>query len=252
MKTLALPLLILGALILTGCGAAEQQKPRLGDQTKGPRIDLKGTNWKSPVTEQDLKNFLAVVECLPNQQVPPFAKMDLDQLFASHAYQKQDIEHLRQSYRSVFDPHLQGENWEQDSKLVTSFEQMNIVPEEFAALVTKISLAWSASAIRGEIPILATQRKLREKLVKLEFDLLHPLPGQSNYDRDHQISAIRETVALSELLDLVSDVSDQSIQVMKANEELLHQHLPPARLKAKFEQCIESSPKVIRVGHSAK
>lgn len=252
MKTSALALIVLSTLVFSGCGASEQQGQPLSSKATVPQIELDGIDWKSPVTKQDLANFLAVIEHLPNQQVPPFAKIESGQQFAQHSNLQQDIDDLRRSYRSVFDPRLQGTEWKQDSKLTASFDQMQIAPEEFAALVIKISLSWSATAIRGEIPILATQRKLREQLAKLEFELLHPLPDQSKYERDHRISAIRETVALSELLDLVSAVPDQSIAVMKANADLMKKHLPPARLKASFEQCFESSPKVIRVGHSAK
>ncbi len=253
MKTLVHSLFAVGLFILAGCGSAEQGGQQVSSQTAvGPKIELDGTDWNTPVTERDLANFLAVLEHLPDHEVPSFAKLELNQQFSAGSDPRQDVENLREIFRSVFDPQLQGAEWKHDRKLVASFEQMQITPEEFAALVTKISLAWSASAIRGEIPILATQRKLREQIAKLEFELQHPLPGQSEHEREHRVSSIRDTVALSELLDLISVVPEQSIQVMRANEDLLHRHLPPARLKAKFEQCIESSPKVIQVGHSSQ
>ncbi len=199
-----------------------------------------------------LDQFKSIVDQLPLQQVPEFERADLGDQNGSTMNVNQYIAHLRGSYRSAIDPQKQGDAWLDDSEIAKSFESIGVDPHEFAALATKISLAWSASKVKGEFPILATQRQLKEQLETLAFDVQHPSPDESSISREQRLSAIRESIALSEFLTLIKEVPEESVTVVRANANTLHKYLPQASLQNRFEQHHESSPSVIHVGHSSK
>ncbi|QDT32076.1 hypothetical protein [Thalassoglobus polymorphus] len=242
----------LALILLVGCGSAEQGGATNSVPQPVTKVEIASIDWKSPVTQQDLEDFKAIVDQLPLQQVPEFARADLGDQNGSTMNVKQYISHLRQSYRSAIDPQRQGDAWLEDSEVAKSFQRVNVDPHNFAALATKISLAWSASTVKGEVPILATQRRLREQLEALIFDVEHPSPEESVHQREQRLSVIRETIALSEFLTLIKEVPEESLAVVQANSDVLQHYLPQASLQNRFEKRHESSPSVIHVGHSSE
>ena len=244
--------ILLLVLVFQGCGQTEQ-----GSVTKQelllPKIELPKQEWTSPLTQGEIQSFATIVDHLPEQNVPDIAT--LTQPTANpdtSSTAKKFILSVRKNYRKALDMRALGESWERDEKLVQRFNGMNLKPEIFAALTTRISLAWAASAIRQEIPILATERKLHERLEFLAWRYDHPeIANLDPSERTHLALEIEQTVALSEFLNLLKTVPKESLQVVADNSEMLQKYLPKSTAASQFEQVIESSPKVIRVGHSA-
>lgn len=237
-------------MTLGGCGAAEQGGGELVDAP--PAIELRQTevDWSRPLTADELKKFFLIVNELPQRQVPTFVYAETHQPAADPNRLEEYVSGLRQKYRSAIDPAWQGKQWQNDERLAMSFERLHIDPEAFASLAIRVSVASSAAAIRGEIPILATQRKLREELEKLSFELQHPAPDASSLQQKQQLAAVQEIVALSEFLDLLSLVTDESLVTIRAHAKELSKYLPQDSVTARFEQYYDSTPQVIRMGQT--
>lgn len=238
-------------LILVGCGGAEQGTGRVQTEQHAPVVELTSSPWLDPITKNDIDNFLKIIDGLPEKRVPTFARADLVMEPSEGESLDEYLTKIRGSLRSAIDPAKQGEAWLRERQIAAAFKQMQVNPTDFAQLATKMSMAWSASSVRGEIPILVTQRRLQEELEKLKAEYKNLESKKSTYQEEQWVQAIQETVALSEFLDFVQAVPQASLDTIRANSDRLSRVLPQADLSARFEKFHASSPAVIRVGHAA-
>ncbi|MEW4487108.1 hypothetical protein AB1L42_03455 [Thalassoglobus sp. JC818] len=244
-------LLLIALVVSLGCGQAEQ-----GGEAPAavslPRVELGTQEWSTPLTAGELSAFTTIVEHLPDRSVPDFSSSSVDFRGAEEFNSDELVTFIRDEYRSALDMQALGETWCQNPELAKRFKQMGVDPELFAALATRISLAWAASSIRHEIPILATERKLGERLAHLKRRHDHPEADMTANEKQLLMEEIEQTVAMSEFLLLLKTVPAESINQVRALSPKLKTFLPDSNASAQFENVIESSPEVMRVGHTTE
>lgn len=225
-----------------GCGTEQGSAPQTNSEAVS--IELPHGEWNSPVSTRDIDTFLKVINGLPGQDVPPFSRAQLALEPDQDESVSEFVTRLRKSLRDAIDPKRQGEEWSHDYSLAKAFQKMRIQPEDFALLATRMSMAWSANAIRGEIPMKATQRQLNERLQKLMASYESTNTEEEHEKRRAIIVSIQETVALSEFLDFVGQVPDESLSVIQNNVQRLQKILPEGDLAEQFRD-INKTPAVL-------
>jgi len=231
-----------------GCGQSEQDRAVEKKPVPQTTIKLVETSIDSPLTEGEVTQFLEIVQQLPDQKVPAFNKATLSLSIKEDEDFDVYVESLRLSLRSAINAEAQGTNWRQEKSLTKAFQFVGVSPEEFAKLATKITLAWSAAAVKGEVPILLTQRRITEQLEQSETDYRDEdaTPEQQN----EILKRVQELVALSEFLLLVQNTPEESLITIREKQIQLGEVLPELDLAAQFEEFLSDAPEVTQTRYT--
>jgi len=201
----------------------------------------------APLTSEEVATFLHIVKQLPDNKVPQFDAQPHGIQTQGHT-PRQYAAQLQQHYRGAINIEQQGQQWDMAPELSSRFEELGVDPMAFCSLATRVSCAWSAQAVRQKLPIKRTQRQLNERLhyylTRIETEPL------AHEDILYLIDVMEETIALSEFLRIIESVPETSTNAVIANASELSALLPETNSVARFEQHLESTPKVMRVGHS--
>lgn len=231
-----------------GCGQSEQGRAVEKKAVPQTAIKLVETSLDSPLTEGEVTQFLKIVQQLPDQEVPAFNKADLSLSIKEDEDFDIYVESLRHSLRSAINAEAQGTNWRQEKSLAKAFQSIGVSPEDFAKLATKITLAWSAAAVKGEVPILLTQRRLTEQLEQAEKGYRDE--AATPKQQQEIIKRVQELVALNEFLLLVQNTPEGSLHTIRRTQSQLGEVLPKLDLAAQFEKFLINAPEVAQTKYT--
>lgn len=232
-------LLILLCLLAVGC--SRQQAAQSDAPT--PSAHLPARQLSDPLTEQEVRLFLEVLETLPDQQAPEFEP--LSQVTADERFSAARLtEVYRQEYREMFDASRHGARWRNDETLMATFAQHDVTPEDFAALMIRMSCAIAASAISPEVDLQQVSDNADAQVARLVEDINRldaaPRTTQSVDYRRQALESLQNFVAFSEFTKILREVPAASREVVARHRSQLAGHLPQTGTVEQFERTIES------------
>lgn len=247
-KSILFPSLLLCVVVTLGCGQTEQGSEVRSSEVSQPKISLTSVSINAPLTDEEISSFFQIVERLPGKKIPTLSRADFSTQRVAGMTFESYVEGLRKSLRAAMNPDEQAVAWNSESELARRFSKSGVAAEDFAALATKVSLAWSASSVQGVMPILYTRRKLDERMqaVAIEFDAL----TQDDENEAEVLQRTQELVALSEFLNLMREVPAESLAVIKTNDQELAEILPRIDLATQFEKFLNDAPEVTQTQYS--
>jgi hypothetical protein len=239
-----------GTLLMTGCNRQSSEAPAL---TPVARLDVPALS--APLTEAELATFLAVVADMPDQSVPeftPLAQAELDERVPARRLEAA----IRREYGRMFDPVEQGSRWRSQPSLMQVFAAHTVSPEQFAAIVTRMSCGIAANTIEESLDVVDLADRAEQELERLVAELealdsgapLRPGSGDRTSVRDDLVARLKEMVALTEFGRLLRGVPPESRDLLSQHHEELAALLPMAIRPDQFERTLESRPVVVPVG----
>lgn len=229
---------ILLAGMLTGCNDAD-----LAIEAPTPSVRMPTRSIRDPLTEAEVQTFLSVLHALPDGQAPDFEP--LSQATAREemsASQLADI--FRQEYRAMFDASRHGERWRSDKALMQVFAANGTSPEDFAALMIRMSCAITASTLSPEVDLTVAAEKAEAQVSDLIADVDYAGRGSRTptaiMQRRESLEALQDLVAFSEFARILIDVPAESFAVVARHRSRLAEHLPHADSAERFERTIDS------------
>jgi len=198
---------------------------------------------REALTEDEVRTFLHVLQSFPDQTAPEFEP--LSQVTASErmtADQLVDI--YRQEYRAMFDAARHGERWRKSDELMSTFSQHDVMPEDFASLMIRISCAITANTISPDLDLTQTTSKADREIDQLvekidRMDQLSSSPANAEL-RLQALGSLQNLVAFSEFTRVLIEVPDDSRRVVAKYRDRLAGHLPKSGHIDHFERTIES------------
>jgi hypothetical protein len=201
------------------------------------------TTFRDPLTEQELQTFLTVLETLPGKQAPEFEP--LSQSAASNRYSAaQLVEVYRHEYRAMFDASRHGARWRKDDGLMATFTRHDVTPEDFAALMVRMSCAITAAAIDPQTDLHGLSANADDQVARLveTISRLDAAPRTQDVieHRREALDALQNFVAFSEFTRLLQDVPSASRELVARHRSRLAGHLPQAGSIEALERAINS------------
>jgi hypothetical protein len=239
------------ALTFSGCGSGESPVE------KAPRraVAIAAAETTQPLTEEDVDNFLALVEQLPKKAVPGFqtaaARRHPDGLNGRQlaaAYQRE--------FEDAYRPAVQARRWQRNHDLTDALEEAQVDPEAMASLLVRLSSAVAREALDDRVDLKTLEKRTEAAIRRLcdqYDDLPKGDPGQlSSVDktrRERIIAAIQEAVAFRQFTHLLANVPQESLDVVTARREELASYLPVGETVAAFEKRSESAAMILQASH---
>lgn len=212
-------------------------------------VSLVNVSATTPLTQQEVKDFLTVVDALPNQSIPPFLASP-SPLPKDQQGVRQYVADLQQHFRQRLDTQIQADAWAHDPEYAATFEALDVDPAAFCSLVSRVSCAWSARSVGQKLPIAVTRHRLQSQLQELMISLESSRQPLTQFERDQLRQGIQETVALSEFIVLMDAIPTESIQAVDQFAAQLTDILPDSTSVAAFEKRFESTAQIMQVGHT--
>lgn len=221
-------------------GCAQQESP---SDAPTPSVRRPATTLGDPLTDEEIRTFLNVLQSLPNQRAPEFEP--LSQVTASERMTaSQLVDVYRQEYRAMFDASRHGERWRKSAGLMSTFSQHHVKPEDYAALMIRISCAITANTISQDVDLSETSAKADAHIDQLvnqikQLDQSARTPTSAEL-RLQALESLQNLVAFSEFTRVLVDVPDDSCRVVARYRDRLAGHLPKPGHIDRFERTIES------------
>jgi len=234
---------VLACIVLAGCSkSTKEPAPEIN-------VSLEAASVTTPLTHQEVEDFLTVVASLPNQSIPPFLASPPPLPQDSHGV-RQYVADLQEHFRQRLDTQIQAEAWAHDPEYAATFDALKIDPAAFCSLVSRVSCAWSARSIGQKLPIAVTRHRLQSQLQELMISLENSRQPLTQFERDQLRQGIQETVALSEFIVLMDAIPTESIRAVDHFAAQLTDILPDSTSVAAFEKRFESTAQIMQVGHT--
>lgn len=225
-------------LLIVGCGSGGESV-----DAPTPTVHMPSQSLDDPLTEDEVATFLKVIDDLPGGTVPEFEP--LSQVTASDRLRAEQLADIyRQEYRAMFDASRHGERWRKDGRLMQTFERFHVEPEDFAALMIRMSCAVAANAISSRVDLSAASERaedqLRQTISRIDRIDAAPPTADRQPRRQPLLEALQELVALSEFSRILVNVPQASRDVIARRRGELLQHLPETGSVELFERTVES------------
>ena len=187
--------------------------------------------------------FLDVLETLPGQQAPefePLSQATADERSSAASL----VEVYRQEFRAMFDASRHGARWRNDETLMATFTQNDVTPEDFAALMIRMSCAIAAGEISPEVDLREVAAGADAQVARLVEDINRldaaPRTPQAVDERRQALESLQNFVAFSEFTTILREVPEASREVVARHRSQLAGHLPQTGTVEQFERTIES------------
>ncbi|MCA9008138.1 MAG: hypothetical protein KDB01_00255 [Planctomycetaceae bacterium] len=262
---------LLAATLLVGCGAS----PR--DELAGHRVEnvngaasqltaLPQVALDDPLTAVELQALVQIAEQLPGGDLPQYESQTAEQSLYSSLAEWVAEERLR--FRQGLDPQWQAEQWRQDTAISRELDRLDVDPEQLAVSMLRVSRAWTSHLLRQQQHVaegdpathpgtmaLSSATSAQQRLERLELQLAHQLQftnrlfsrAHTQWQREQQLEALRETLACVELARMCASMPEQHLAVVEQQHELLRPLFPTSSSVAEFEQRTESQATILRV-----
>lgn len=213
--------LVLLVVVAAGCGGSESAQV---------------TSQMSPTTplsESDMKQFLAVVRNHEGAMIPEFTPPDEDEPPDFDLPAKEIVASFRGKFRRVFDAERQGAAWGRDTEWSTAFAAQKISGERFAALARNVSLAIMRVRLEARVDmeqLVSNARRDVKRATKL-IDEIDAVPRADRTRESHTLRSrtaleLGRAVALLEFAELIQQAPDESAALVRRFSRQLKPLLP--------------------------
>lgn len=243
--TAALRLLVFVMLLcLLALGCSRQQSETT--QAPTPSAHQASSTLSDPLSEQEVRTFLAVLDTLPGNQAPEFEPLSQatvsDRLSAA-----QLVEFYRQEYRAMFDASRHGARWRKNDELMATFARHNVTPEDFASLMIRMSCAIAAGTISPQVDLNQIGANTDAQVAGLVKDITRMDAGPRTQDvvngRRQAVELLQNYVAYSEFVRILQEVPPASRELVARHHSRLAGHLPQTGNLDNLEHA--SDPQVV-------
>lgn len=240
----------LSALLLWGCGGSDTEMP-----TTTPVAVRAEASQESPLTEADVRTFLAIVQDLPQGKVPqfqPLAAAAIDDRLPADTLATV----YRREYRRMFDPVEQGRHWRRDSQLTSILSGHELTPEEFAALLTRLGCTVAAGTVSSRFDLADAAAKADEQLQEIIARINEWDSGAASgsisavsapQHRQSLVDQLKHLVALSEFSRVLLEIPPESLKAVAQHRQALAEHLPQAGNLQLFERNFDGEAVMVPV-----
>lgn len=237
---------LLGLLLLSGC---QESSPSPPPAPTGSPVLVTAKAVSEPLAPSEIAAFLEIVERLPGGQ-PPEPE---DRTVAELSHDRPARENLakwRGSIREGLEPARIASSWKHGSRTSAALQDAGVAPEDFASLLSRISMAWAASQLAADVDltkeIARAEARIEILLRKLEgierqAASVSVAPAHWRTQTEAHWSALEQTVALCEFLRIVAAVPRSSRDAIAAHEASLSKILPPIPAAMVFERVDEQN-----------
>lgn len=225
-------------LLAVGCSRQESGTA----QAPTPTARQPSKTLSDPLTDQEVRTFLAVLETLPGKAAPEF--LPLSQVTASDRLTAAQLADLyRQEFRAMFDAARHGGRWRKSDQLMETFADNEVTPEDFAALMIRMSCAVAAGKINSQIDLRQVSANADAQVARLVQDIGRLDRALRTKEviaaRRQALDMLQNYVAYSEFTRILQQVPAASLEVVARHRPQLDGHLPQTGNLEQFEQTIE-------------
>jgi hypothetical protein len=229
----------LSLLALAGCSG---EPPALSAPT--PVAAHPAKSLADPLTEQEARRFLEILDSLPDGKVPAFEPLAQATALKSMSG-AQLVRIYRQEYRAMFDAARHAQRWREDPELMAVLAEHQTTPEDFASLMIRMSCAITAGTLSADVDLPLVQQKAEQQVKDLIAQVDRLQSGSrtpATIDaRLQSLDALQEIVAFAEFARLLLEVPHENFAVVQRHRSRLIKYLPQAGSIENFERTIESS-----------
>lgn len=237
---------VLSLLLLCGCSEAPPSPPAATSESAG-LVNAKAIS--EPLTSSEVAAFLQIVERLPGARPPEPEDRTVTELSHDRAA-RENLARWRSSIREGLEPARIAASWKHGSRTAAALQDAGVGAEDFASLLSRISMAWAASQLEADVDvtkeIARAEARIEILLRKLEAierqaATVSVAPAHWRTQTEAHWSALEQTVALCEFLRIVAAVPVSSRKAIAAHEVALSKILPPIPAAMVFERVDEQN-----------
>lgn len=237
---------LFGLLLLSGCSDAPPSPPAAAPASA---VLVTAKAVSEPLTPSEIAAFLQIVERLPGSRPPEPDDRTVAELSHDRSA-RENLAKWRGSIREGLEPARIAASWKHGSRTFAALQDAGVGPEDFASLLSRISMAWAASQLEEDVDITkeiaraeARIEILLRKLEAIERQTasVSVAPAHWRTQTEAHWSALEQTVALCEFLRIVAAVPPSSREAIALHEASLSKILPPIPAAMVFERVDEQN-----------
>ncbi|MBX3439003.1 MAG: hypothetical protein KF861_16045 [Planctomycetaceae bacterium] len=237
---------------VSGCGDANTTK-----EPSTPLARRAGATFETPLSEEEITTFLAIVGEFSAGQLPSFEPLPspaIDDRLPAQTL----VNAYRREYRRTFDPVDQAERWRRNPKLMSVLTARGIEPETFADLLTRLGCALAAGTVNSRLNLSVATEKTDQQLSDLiaRIDQWDQRAAQGTVHhsaiaqrRQPLVDQLKDLVALSEFSRLLLGVPEESLRAVDRHKQALSVYLPQSQDVHRFERTLDADAVVVPVSY---